>query len=422
MSINNNSNISSKEELFSKIFGSLTLRRGIFNHVKDLTTEMVRPYFEWDGRPRHCCVFSWKQLQTKIILLSKYGYFESVKKLLLKKAKTTKADCIKEIINCAANKGDIDMLEFCLQQVNELVKINNKLKAYSFFDRVTANTALKGQFKALKHVIDNLNRFHMDVYLSPFFTSSLALALAFTSSYLPMNLDMVKYICNVGKDTFATKDYALGASHAAQVGNIEIIKYLKTISSDIHLYLSSILQNAMDNKQLEVLKYLDSVDPISQHSKDLYIDVTGPLCNGFYDIVVFINEHISPIKVLRSHKVCGLSIDLAAKSGSLETVEYLNRVDPESCSEKAMTEAALKGDIEIVKFLHQHRTEGCSGGTVLQAALKGHKEVVDFLYHNRTEPIGEFVEHMLIRSQGSTIAFYGSQMHSLLINNRTELN
>ena len=96
------------------------------------------------------------------------------------------------------------------------------------------------------------------------------------------------------------------------------------------------------------------------------------------------------------------NIDLAARHGHLEVVEWLHNrrytdnvffsfllsANPfynnrnEGCTRNAMDYAARNGYLDVVKFLHNNRNEGCTIKAMDWAARCGHLDVVKFLHNN----------------------------------------
>lgn len=74
----------------------------------------------------------------------------------------------------------------------------------------------------------------------------------------------------------------------------------------------------------------------------------------------------------------------AAEYGHLNIVIYLSK-QSFSCTTWAMDLAAKRGHLDIVEWLHNNRTEGCTTYAVDLAAMNGHTRVVKWLLDNRSE-------------------------------------
>ena len=53
-------------------------------------------------------------------------------------------------------------------------------------------------------------------------------------------------------------------------------------------------------------------------------------------------------------------MDLAARNGHLEVVQWLDTNRTEGCTTSAMNWAAMNGHLKIVQWLHTNRKEGCN--------------------------------------------------------------
>lgn len=79
------------------------------------------------------------------------------------------------------------------------------------------------------------------------------------------------------------------------------------------------------------------------------------------------------------------AMDLAARYGHLDVVQWLHEHRSEGCSKYAMNWAAAFGHLDVVQFLHEHRSEGCTTDAMDLAAANDHLDVVRWLHENRSE-------------------------------------
>ncbi|OQR88407.1 ankyrin repeat, partial [Thraustotheca clavata] len=94
----------------------------------------------------------------------------------------------------------------------------------------------------------------------------------------------------------------------------------------------------------------------------------------------------------------GYAIDIAAKKGQLNMVQYLHKSGNTACTTNAMDRAAANEHFDIVQWLHENRTEGCISDAIDEAASRGHLKIIKFLYENRSEKSTESV--MSLASRG----------------------
>jgi hypothetical protein len=76
------------------------------------------------------------------------------------------------------------------------------------------------------------------------------------------------------------------------------------------------------------------------------------------------------------------AMDLAAKNGHLQVVQWLHGNRQEGCSKFAMEYAAVNGHLQVVQWLHENRREGCTPYTFGKVAAKGNIEMLKWLHFN----------------------------------------
>ncbi|RLN95145.1 hypothetical protein BBJ28_00022003 [Nothophytophthora sp. Chile5] len=161
------------------------------------------------------------------------------------------------------------------------------------------------------------------------------------------NLEFLKFATSRKLWTPSTRDASWMMSSAAAAGHLDVVKWLHE-----ELGTNSVddgYVNAAMGGHLEVLKYL--------HEKHLR--------NG---------SKQSPM-------------DVAAKSGFLDVVQWLHENRSEECTSAAMHHAAVNGHMDVVKWLHSHRSEGCKKTTLVRVAEVGNLEMVQWLHDNRREVV-----------------------------------
>jgi hypothetical protein len=75
-------------------------------------------------------------------------------------------------------------------------------------------------------------------------------------------------------------------------------------------------------------------------------------------------------------------MDVAAKCGNLEMIEWLHSNSREGCTTRAMDEAAKSGNVGFVRWLHEHRTERCSANAPVSVELIVDPHAVEWLVAN----------------------------------------
>ncbi|KAH9162065.1 hypothetical protein LEN26_001112 [Aphanomyces euteiches] len=118
---------------------------------------------------------------------------------------------------------------------------------------------------------------------------------------------------------------------------------------------------------------------------------TGPYARAQFIVSSLPRSNIGRLYIAKQlHQAYPLAftksvMDLVAKAGYLDVLEFMHQECRRGCSKNAMDLAAAHGHLEIVEFLHEHRTEGCSTDAMDRAAAGGYLEIVRFLHTHRTE-------------------------------------
>ncbi|GAM22362.1 hypothetical protein SAMD00019534_055370 [Acytostelium subglobosum LB1] len=111
----------------------------------------------------------------------------------------------------------------------------------------------------------------------------------------------------------------------------------------------------------------------------------------------------------------------AARTGKLETIEYLVEKQKVLVTTKAMDEAAKKGNHQVVEYLHNNRTEGYLDQAFIGAARDGHHDVLEYLFS-----MLQSKQDMVSMDTWGTMTRYAMEYGHVLtlqaiINNRTNI-
>ncbi|ETV96496.1 hypothetical protein H310_10224 [Aphanomyces invadans] len=128
---------------------------------------------------------------------------------------------------------------------------------------------------------------------------------------------------------------------------------------------------------------------------------TGPYAKAHFIVHALPTDHavdrlfiLTQLHQTHAHVLSRTLMDLLAKAGYLECIEYMHKHFRHGCTRNAMDLSAACGHLNIVQFLHIHRTEGCSTGAMDLAAAGGHLDVVQFLHDHRTEGCTQDALHL----------------------------
>uniref|UniRef100_H3H154 Uncharacterized protein n=1 Tax=Phytophthora ramorum TaxID=164328 RepID=H3H154_PHYRM len=168
---------------------------------------------------------------------------------------------------------------------------------------------------------------------------------------------------------------------AAWGGHLDVLQWLYR-HGYVH-HASFALEYAARNGVLEIVEWLARYHPVGR---------------GFLDVVKWLNDVLAGdpqthlYRDLRPYSLTLLAdepstaIDAAAKSGHLEVLKYLQKVDECMASEgftgsrptdthDAMDGAAAGNHLEIVEWLSAHRSGGCTSAAMDGAATNGYLEM-----------------------------------------------
>ncbi|OQR83360.1 hypothetical protein ACHHYP_14793 [Achlya hypogyna] len=111
------------------------------------------------------------------------------------------------------------------------------------------------------------------------------------------------------------------------------------------------------------------------------------LVHGHLDVVRFLFEHgYDGFDAIAIFGFEVTPLDIAAKCGHLEIVQYIHRQHGQNCSGRAFIEAAKSGHLAIVQFL-DGRILGSVAEAAAQAVANGHFDVVVYLCETHSDSI-----------------------------------
>lgn len=188
------------------------------------------------------------------------------------------------------------------------------------------------------------------------------------------NLERVKFLCEQGASVHHRNDEPLMV--AATFGHVEIVKYLCGVGANVHVCSDQALRMASSNGHLEVAKVL-----VTFGANTGVLD-NSPLRyaaeRGHTDVVSFLISHGANVCAARNY-----ALRMAAANGHLQTVKCLVShgaiVDAEH--NQAVRTAAARGHLEVVKFLCANGADICAlnNEAFHLANQNDHRAVVDFI-------------------------------------------
>jgi hypothetical protein len=187
--------------------------------------------------------------------------------------------------------------------------------------------------------------------------------------------------------------------YAAEVGNLDIVKYLSKKGPQINTTtLRETVNAAAKNGFMQIIEYLYLQYDICIFDK---LSITYAAEGGHLNIIKFIYksgfDHIFNKKPYNRN-----AMDYAAKGGNLHVIKWLYEQSLGDCTANLYYNACKNGHIEVVRWATEHKhSTPCSKRAMDLAAIGGHLDLVTWLHNNRTEGC-------------SRKAIIGSAMHGYL--------
>ena len=152
---------------------------------------------------------------------------------------------------------------------------------------------------------------------------------------------------------------------------------------------------AINNKHMDVIKFLHIEDIYSDHVNEKYTlgcttdAMDDASRNGNLDIVKYLDEN-------RNEGCTTDAMDNAAKNGHFDIVRYLHE-NMKGCTTDAMDNAAKNGHFDIVKYLHivkylRENMKGCTKKALYWSYMNGHSEIEKFIEDNYNFEIARIYE------------------------------
>ncbi|KAF4142999.1 Ankyrin repeats domain-containing protein [Phytophthora infestans] len=232
-------------------------------------------------------------------------------------------------------------------------------------------------------------------------------------------LDVLQWLVDKGR----CKNIIAMVPIAAQNGHLEMLRWIvdwtlqknAAVKRDVVAMAMSAIHVAATHGHLQTAKYLRDIELqagcigytmfFTGDGLDVILcdeRVSGKTMNmaakkGFLDVVQWLyteyghdcQTDIFNIGV-RRRGMDANAMDTAAKYGHLDVLKYFHELQISGetrlqCTKNAMDGAAKNGHLCVVKFLHDNRREGCTTVAMDTAAAHGHLDMVKWLHQYRTE-------------------------------------
>ena len=159
-------------------------------------------------------------------------------------------------------------------------------------------------------------------------------------------------------------------------GHLNVAEYILDYCDHVldDEYLETCVSLASENNHEKVVHYL--LARITSHSQSCYSEsMMTAAMNGNIKLAKFFYSKLDTVQGINGRNC----INMAVKSGNLESVVFLHELNLEnSATKRAIDDAANNGYLDIVKFLIENRDEGCSFDAIDRSCLYNHLDVVKY--------------------------------------------
>jgi hypothetical protein len=186
------------------------------------------------------------------------------------------------------------------------------------------------------------------------------------------------------------KAHKIILSEIRDLWTVETFEWLKGYDADICTFSRRLLYRTIEEKYLEVTKYLIEQDMVAQKDKDPILCLAAE--KGYLDIVKCLVERGSNGKVIDNITMCNI-----IRKGYLHILKYLamHGLDIHMKNDSALCVAALNGKFRIVKYLIKENANihTTNDFALFRAAEKGYLNIVKLLIESETD--GHIPERIL---------------------------
>ena len=206
---------------------------------------------------------------------------------------------------------------------------------------------------------------------------------------LNSRLELVEFVLKLGADANLYCNHRSPVHYAAEQGQVDMIKLLKSAGTKLDAFRSdtdtSALHTAVQNNHLNAVKYLHQNGVKYNH-----INLNVAVERGFIDIVRYFHETGEDLNI-GTIENNSTALYIAVESGNLEMIDELCRLGVDvhiartDTGATAILSAATQGSLPIIKLLYKFGAKldvTCSKGyTILHVAAEyDHLDIVKYLY------------------------------------------
>lgn len=182
------------------------------------------------------------------------------------------------------------------------------------------------------------------------------------------------------KKEYKTHQIVLG--EIRDLWTVETFKWLKSYEVDICTFSNCLLTWTIEEKYLEVAKYLIEQDVADHANKDRILCLAAE--KGYLDIVKSLVERGSDVQAINQITMCNI-----IRKGYLHVLKYLvmHGLDIHMEHDSALCVASLNGKFRIVKYLIKENADihAKNDFPLFRAAEKGYLNIVKLLIESETD-------------------------------------
>ncbi|EGG22274.1 hypothetical protein DFA_04392 [Cavenderia fasciculata] len=298
----------------------------------------------------------------------------------------------------------VGVLERMYQLVPYHFKVTNRTSdgsGPSPNDYILNNIVIGGSLECLRYAIETIGiqpnnktlqvacengRLDMVVWLVDTFPHALELTdAAIEDAALNAHVSIISYVLDTKKMTKPFTTRALyNIAHSGSINHTKLLLDFnisnnnngQTVDSFQQFYL---MQSAVSSGSIGMVELIHSYFGNQLIESGALDRETVEMARG-QDSFAIVNFLIETYGI----QISPDTITTFAVGGRLDEIKYFH--DNNLCMGPWLTEtmdlAAKNGCLNVVEWLHCNRTEGCSSGAMYYAALSGHLSVVQYLYHH----------------------------------------
>ncbi|EFA75539.1 hypothetical protein PPL_11044 [Heterostelium album PN500] len=344
------------------------LRVYIFQQVRSIHVDYLREKS-----------LKWNEVECKPYLLAGYNYFQLLKEYYKQRIENNKKWYHKFKFKDYSLKSDSTInhtLRIAVRHDRlEIIKyFMDRYKLYDFIDRLMNESVLNGKSEIF-HYLDQLLRSIGKIHSYGFMVRSPR----------GKNMELLQWLTEKisihnSEDntiTYPKKMISNAIGNAARVGRIDMIEYLMSkcdFTNNPDFAQPFILENCIMSGSIEMVEWI-LARGVNYKPTINYIELSAKY------------GHLNMVQYFERNNIghfTGRTVANAVRLDNLQLVEWLHYNHSELFTSSTMDLSAKIG-LSLVKWFHSNRTEGCTIGSMINASFNHDFETVKWLRENRSD-------------------------------------